>query len=198
MVNVHIMTQLVHARLVRPVVIGLVLPVILLVVGAVWYDISSFEPRRNEITKLLASANPDESHPPAQLRRVIVVAHKNYDISNYVARQLLFYFDDVKNDGIGWNLRFAMWVRLIRFHYDNEEIVGLYAVLADRDHIKGLSNLSQKYFSKPIPQLTEDECALLVASLQIPFSETERLRARANEILKDLAKSKRMTDGRDS
>lgn len=155
-----------------------------------WYDIVRFQPRRAEIANFLATANRSDRDPPDLLTQIILVDYDHYRLAKYVARQLLFQFKDVGSDGVGWHIRYAIWIQLVRFHYSEKEMVGLFSTLAEKDRVMGLENLSRKYFEKSVYQLNEDECAMLVASMRIPFLEKDRLKKRADKLLYLLRKNK--------
>jgi hypothetical protein len=163
-----------------------ILGVVLLALSScgIAYDLLHYEPRRDDVSRLLADAEPADRHPPDAVRRLLLASQRDGALAQFVARRLLSRFGESGNDGLGWNLRLAAWTWLVRLHHDDDALVGLYATLVERDGVRGLDQLSRAIFSRPLPALDEREAALLVASLRVPFQEKARLERRADELLR--------------
>ncbi|MBL0162513.1 MAG: transglycosylase domain-containing protein [Xanthomonadales bacterium] len=151
------------------------------------YDVAVFQPRRTEIQALLDGAPPEDRNPPESIRRYILAAHAGgAPPSTHVARQLLIHLDMSSNKGIGWHARLALWDRLVLLHLSQDNVLSLYSTLSYNGAGYGLSELSQRLFSKPLSALSESEAATVVAVLWAPsifLRDERRLEERRDMLL---------------
>jgi len=143
---------------------------VLLAIGAFFaYDAFVFQPHRAEISEILSQAPPEDREPPPKIRRYISASHQTGSPPSVsVARILVVRF--LPDDGnIRWHSRNLLWDALVRLHFSQDEIVGLYSTLSYNGHGIGLSSLSNHLFSKPLSSLNDQEAATVVAYIRAPI-----------------------------
>lgn len=152
------------------------------------YDILVFQPRQMDIQAFLQRAPPEDRDPPASIRRYIAAAHRpGYPPSTVVARLLLAHLDTPHNqNALSWHARSMLWELLVSLHLSQDEILALYSTLSYNGSGHGISQLSQKLYSKPASALSDAEAATVVAILWAPglyLHDTSRLERRRDLLL---------------
>lgn len=158
------------------------------VVGFLVYDVLIFQPRQSEIQALLDHAPPDDRNPPALVRRYILVAHRDgAPPAAPVARLLLTRFNLPREKGtLRWHATSATWTGLLSLHISQEQILGLYTALSFNGRGYGITDLSQRLYSKSPSALSEFEAATVVAYLWAPShyqADPSRLSRRRDSLL---------------
>jgi hypothetical protein len=142
-------------------VVGIVLASLL---AFLYYDMTRFQPRRNDIARLIAEAQPVERHPPRKLVELLEV-ESGGDPSWRVTQILLFDLKVpwVTHGSLGWNATGFLWLQLVRLHLSHEERL---TILCSRTFLGrrayGYETAAQRYFQRPLERLTARELALLV------------------------------------
>ena len=135
-----------------------------------YYDLTEFQPRRDEIAKVIADAHPDERSPPAMLRRLQLTEYRG-DLSWGAARLLLYTLDvpDKWLRGSNWHMHGALWWVLVRVHLSEQEQMAIHCsrtFLGRRSY--GFEAGARAYFERPLDQLTDAQLATLVVVARWP------------------------------
>ena len=152
--------------------------VIVPLLAFLYYDVTEFQSRRDDIAQLIAAAHPAERAPPALLRRLLLTEHHG-DLSSKAARLLLFKLDvpGAWRRGLSRQGNSALWWLLVRLHLSKDEqlaIVCSSTFLGRRAY--GFEAGAQAYFQRPLIRLTDRELATLVISSLAESLEPARSR----------------------
>lgn len=129
-----------------------------------YYDVTEFQTRRDDIGQLIAAAQPAQRTPPEMLRKLLLTEHHG-DLSLEAARLLLFKLD-VPNawlHGMSWQLNSSLWWLLVRMHLSADEqltIICSSTFMGRRAY--GFEAGAQTYFERQLTRLTDKELATLV------------------------------------
>jgi len=135
-----------------------------------YYDLTEFQPRRDDIARLIAPAHPDERSPPAMLRKLLLT-DQHGDPSWTVTRILLSDLEVPRGmrGGLGWHGTGFLWWQLVRIHLSHEEQL---VILCSRSFLGrrayGYEAGARAYFGRPLDQLTDAELATLVVVARWP------------------------------
>ncbi len=138
--------------------------VIVPLLAFLYYDVTEFQSRRDDIAQLIAAAHPAERAPPGVLRRLLLTEHHG-DLSLQTSRLLLFKLDvpSAWRRGLSRQRNGALWWLLVRLHLSRDEqltIVCSTSFLGRRAY--GFEAGAQAYFQRPLTWLTDSELATLV------------------------------------
>jgi len=142
-------------------VAGIVLALLLVFL---YYDVTEFQSRRDDIAKLIADAHRSERLPPGALRKFMLI-DGGRGLSIDTARILVFELDEpATRRGMGaWHATSFRWWLYVRLHLSTEEQLAITCsktFLGRRAY--GFEAGAQRYFQRPLTRLTEKELALLV------------------------------------
>lgn len=144
-----------------------------------YYDLTEFQPRKDEIAQLIAAAPPGERSPPEMLRRLHLTEYRG-DLSWGAARMLMYKLDvpDEWRGGMDWQMNWALWWLLVRVHLsENEQLTILCSTTFMGRQSYGFEAGAQAYFHRPLDQLADEELATLVVIARWPsrWSQPEKL-----------------------
>lgn len=162
-------------RLAKALVILLAALILLPAFAFLAYDAFVFWPLRDDIRTILANADPLDRTPPPNIRAYIAAMHREgAPAPSVVARQLHGRFLP-RGNALRWHMRDLLWGRLVSLHLSQDEIMGLYSILAPNGRGHGLNALSHRLFSKPLSALSDREAATVVAYIWAPSVFAHRL-----------------------
>ena len=154
------------------------------------YDAIVFWPHRDQITAILERSDPQDRRPPPSIERYISTLHSGdrplASVTSVVARQLHTTFLPARKTMFNWHLRGVLWDRLISLHLSRNEVIGLYCTLSYNGEGQGMNALSERLFSKPLSDLSDQEAATVVAYISSPGfigRNPERLATRRDKLL---------------
>ena len=143
---------------------GVASVVLALLLAFLYYDVTEFQSRRENIVQLIADAHPAERSPPEMLGRLLLTEHHG-DLSLQAARLLLSRLDvpSAWHHGLSWHRNSTLWWLLVRLHLSKAEqltILCSTSFLGRRAY--GYEAGAQTYFQRPLTGLTDQELATLV------------------------------------
>ena len=152
--------------------------VLTLLLAFLYYDVTEFQPRKDEIEQLIANAHSDERKPPTTLGRLLLTEHHD-DLSMQASRLLLFNLNVPQKwpDGVNRHLQGALWWLLVRLHLSKDDqltIICSGTFLGRRSY--GFEAGAHTYFERPLGALSDKELATLVIIRRWParWSKPER------------------------
>jgi len=153
-------------------VLGWCIAIVVLVplLGILYYDLTEFQPRRDEIAQLIANASPAERSPPPMLRRLELTDSRG-DLSWSAARLLLFTLDvpDEWHRASSWHMHGALWWVLVRVHLsEGEQLTIICSATFLGRRSQGFEAGAQSYFQRPLNRLADAELATLVVISRAP------------------------------
>lgn len=155
------------------------------------YDVTEYQPRRDRIEQLLASATPDERKPSQSLKRLFRISLR--DRTAAFAARVLVRELPVRTDGkVGWHATNLLWWGLVALHLNEDEQVALIASQAymGNDRV-GFSSEALARFGRPLAGLNEEQEATLVARSHAPsvyVKSPDRLHERKAWLLREMRK----------
>ena len=158
--------------------IGVILLLLALapVLAYVVYDLTQFQPRRDEIAAIIEAAAPQERQPPSSVLRMLAVSAPNGS-SPYANRLLMLALESRTERRMGYqHIAELLWWSLMRLHLSEAEQVTIFLTLAptgpDR---KGFSKTAAELFQRDPSELTVDELATLFALIRHPMGKAQRI-----------------------
>ena len=149
---------------------GIAIIVLVPLLGFLYYDLTEFQPRKDDIAELIARAPPGERTPSAMLRHLLITEDRG-DISLTTSR-LLTYRLDVYPEGqrtLERKRTDYLWWRLVRLHLSEEEQLAIICssiFLGRRAY--GFEAAANAYFRRSLDELSEAELATLVVLARRP------------------------------
>jgi hypothetical protein len=132
------------------------------------YDLFEYQPRREDIQRLLAAATPEEKSPPPAMSRMLNAAYKKKDFAYlpYQAARILIKELGIYREGGSishWHATGTLWTALGALHLSKQEQATLvYSRSYLGKGVYGYSALSQSLFQRPMSALSPSEAATLV------------------------------------
>jgi len=146
------------------------------------WDAVAFRPHLPEIDRILAQADAEDRDPPPVVRQLIE-ANVQGVVSQHVAMRLCGRLDPKPGNRHGTR---ALWALAVKLHFDPDERMALYAVLAWNGADYGLDRLARRMYGRSLSALTEREAARVVAMTFWPSNfarNTDGLNRRADFLL---------------
>lgn len=143
-------------------------PVLLSVLAFLAYDLQVFQPCRSQIQALLQQADPQDRHPPEQIRHLIAAMHQGGASPSYSVAQSLHRALLPRTNSLHDSMRSMLWFGLMALHFSPTEMDGLYCRLASNGQGQGLNTLALRLFGQPLHALSESQAATVVAYTRSP------------------------------
>lgn len=175
------------ARLFAVLAIGVLATVM---VSLILYDQLVFRPQMDRINQELAKAEPANRHPPPLAIRLLSSAEEFDAVVFYAATRLLTDAYPAKRDSpLFQPLDQYLWSRMLRFHYTEVEIIGLYCSIASSGDAQGLDQVSRGLYNLSPRDLEPEQLAFALASLRSPHllkRDQARLEQHAQKMLRKI------------
>lgn len=142
------------------------------------YDLTQFQPRRNEINAIVQQAAPQDREPPEQVVRMLKVSEQRNGPSVYAARLLGQELNAVSPHGsmLGWHINSALWWSLVRLHLTEQEQTTVFLSLAPtgKDR-KSFTTTALALYQRQPAELSLAEVATIMALIRQPSAQGEKL-----------------------
>jgi hypothetical protein len=178
----------------RIIILGIGLIIIVLPTLIIGYQIYLFDGPKNEIKKTINELPDDYKKMDRALKDLIVYIEGIPSIRNFLSKQLIHnYCSNSSNRRLFYQIRLAIWQKLLKMNFSNDEIISLWCFYAPYANGQGLNEASNYEFGKELTHLNLKEIITLIANTRAPLyykQNPSRLKLRVNNIFADWKKNR--------
>jgi len=134
------------------------------------YDLTQFQPNRDRIAALIASASPQEQKPSPEVVGLLRIS-LGESTAAYAARLLSNELDALPRpySMLHWHLHGMLWWSLVSLHLSEAEQVTVVLALAPTGHGRhGVANTAKVLYEASLSELSQEQVATIIALTRSP------------------------------